>query len=151
MLVQRSYVISISLFSVLLLYGCPLLMRAQEQKSGTNIVKGDANACELNSAHLDALTREARATSERVFVIARLGKRERSKALNRRRLHMTRNYIITSGRLVKDNVVFAEGDQADTQGRLEFYLGSKLYLISLVEYGKDVCLTCCDDRAPHSR
>lgn len=146
-----NYIFRISLFSVLLLCVCSLATSAQEQESVARIVKGDANACELNSAYLDALTQDARASSERIFVIARLGKRESSRTLNRRRLHRTRNHLVTSGRLAKGSVIFAEGDQAETKGRLEFYLGSKLYLVSLVEYGKDVCLTCCDDRASPSR
>lgn len=133
----------------LLFIGCSGTAVAQKQ-SGTQIVKGDANSCELNSLHLDYLVQDARASSERVFVIGRLGKRETSRLLNRRRLHIARNHLVTSGRLNKDFVVFAEGDQSDKEGRLEFYLGSKLYLVSLIERGKDVCLTCCNDRFPEN-
>lgn len=119
-----------------------------QKQDNPKIVEPVSGACEVNGAYLDALTQEARSRSERVFVIARLGKRESSRALNRRRLHMVRNHLVMSGRLQKDFVVFAEGDRADHEGRLEFYLGSRLYLVSLAEPGNDVCLTCCDDRFP---
>jgi hypothetical protein len=142
--------LSIYLSSGLLLLSYPSVARAQESGE-TKIVEGGINGCELNSAYLDALTQEARARSERVFVIARLGRGEKSTVLNRNRLHRVRNHLVVTGRLKKDRVVFAEGDRVDSEGRIEFYLGSRLYLVSLAKQGKDVCLTCCDDRFPKPR
>ena len=115
----------------------------QEQQRDTKVVKGDANACELNSLYLDYLAQDARASSERVFVIARLGRGEKNRALNRMRLSAARFSLAANRELKKETLVFAEGEQTEKEGRLEFYLGSKLYLISLVARGKNVCLTCC--------
>ncbi len=139
------------LLFILLPYSCIKTVAAQGAQSNTKIVKGDANSCELNSLYLDYLAQDARASLERIFVIARLGKGEKSRDLNRTRLVAARFYLIANRELKKEMIIFAEGDRADKEGRLEFYLGSKLYLVSLVERGKDVCLTCCNDDFPKSR
>jgi hypothetical protein len=60
----------------------------------------------------------------------------------RRRLHNVRTYML--GRIRADRVVFAEGERADGDGRVEFYLGSTLRLVSLSKAGRDLCVTCCD-------
>jgi len=117
-----------------------------EEATVTRTVQADANACETNSSFLDALTKEARTSSERVFVISRLGAGEKRTIVSRSRLQMARNHLVTSGRLQKEQVVFAEGERVIDKGRLEFYIGSRLYLISLAQRNGDICLTCCNDR-----
>lgn len=139
------HTLSLCLGCILFLSGDAAPAAAQEQPN-TITVRGDANSCELNSLHLNSLVQEARANSERVFVIARLGRGERAALLNRLRLDMARFQLMQSGRLPKGAVIFAEGDSTDGEGRLEFYLGSRLYLVSLARRGENVCLTCCDDR-----
>jgi hypothetical protein len=122
---------------------------AQESPTETQIIKGDANSCELNSLYLDMLTNEYRANNERVFVIARLGRGETSRALILRRLDVSRMYL--NGRIKNDRILFAEGEKVKGEGRVEFYLGSKLFLVSLAERGRNVCLTCCDDYIPPTK
>ena len=122
---------------------------AQESPTETQIIKGDANSCELNSLYLDMLTNEYRANNERVFVIARLGRGETSRALILRRLDVSRMYL--NGRIKNDRILFAEGERVKGEGRVEFYLGSKLFLVSLAERGRNVCLTCCDDHIPPTK
>ena len=124
---------------------------AQESSTETQVVKGDANSCELNSAYLDYIVMEQRAKGERIYVIARLGRSEVNRSLNRARLEYARFYLLESGRTQKEKVVFAEGERIDGEGRVEFYLGSRLFLVSLAERGKNVCLTCCEDYIPPRR
>lgn len=124
---------------------------AQQPSTEPQIIKGDANSCEANSSFLDALTNEHRSTNERVFVIARLGRGEANRALSLNRLERARWYLVEPGRIKSENVVFAEGARINGEGRVEFYLGSKLFLVSLAERGMNVCLTCCDDYVPTPR
>jgi hypothetical protein len=105
------------------------------------IVPGDANACETNAVYLDVLINMARESKERVFVIARLGRAETSRYLIHRRLHNARTYL---RRLNPEQIVVAEGERAEGQGRVEFYLGSKLILVGLVARGGDLCVNCCE-------
>ncbi|CAN5229568.1 hypothetical protein BH18ACI2_BH18ACI2_12120 [soil metagenome] len=115
---------------------------AQDKSKGVTTVAGDANACELNAALLDNLIVMARESNERVFVIARLGKGETSRYLIHRRLYNARIYL--DGRLKPEAVVLAEGERTNEQGRVEFYLGSKLIINSLVARGGDLCVNCCE-------
>ena len=124
---------------------------AHEPSTEMQIIKGDANSCELNSAYLDYMVMEQRAKGERIFVIARLGQGEVNRSLNHNRLEYARFYLLESGRTQKEKIVFAEGERVNGEGRVEFYLGSRLFLVSLAERGKNVCLTCCDDYIPPRR
>lgn len=124
---------------------------AQDASNERHVVRADSSSCEVNGAFLDSLVQDARSGSERIFVIARLGDGESSRPLNRSRLEYSRFYISINKGLKSDKVVFAEGDRVNGEGRLEFYLGSKLYLVSLAKRNRMVCLTCCDDRPEERR
>ena len=119
---------------------------AQGKPGDTRVVPGDNNSCEINSAYLDALAQDFRSGSERIFVISRLGNGEASRSLHRSRLEYARFYLVLDRELSSDRVVFAEGERVNGEGRLEFYLGSKLHLVSLVKRNRMVCFFCCDDR-----
>ncbi len=119
----------------------PELAPAQDSSNQTITVAGDANACELNAAHLDILIITARESKERVFVVAHLGKGETSRYLIHRRLHNARTYL---SRLGSEPVIIAEGERVDGQGRVEFFLGSKLIINALVSRNGDLCVDCCE-------
>ena len=146
-----NHVSMILAFAVCCFMACVVSAIAQKPPSETQIIKGDANSCELNSLYLDNLISEQRANGERIFAIARLGRGEVKRSLRLNRLEYARLYLIESGRTQKEKVVFAEGERVDGEGRVEFYPGSKLYLVSLAERGKNVCLTCCKDYIPPRR
>ncbi|HEY9402730.1 MAG TPA: hypothetical protein VIQ24_08540 [Pyrinomonadaceae bacterium] len=114
---------------------------AAESMQEHSIVRGDANACETNAVYLDALITMARESKERVLVIARLGKAETSRYLFPRRLHNARTYL---RRLNPEQVLTAEGEQSEGQGRVEFYPGSRLIFVALVARGRDLCVNCCE-------
>jgi len=97
--------------------------------------------CEYNLAVLWLLISEAKDSGDRIFVIARPGKAE-SSHLTRRRLHNARTYIVP--RLKSGKVIFAEGERAAAEGRVEFYLGSKLKVVAMMERGGDLCVCCCE-------
>lgn len=100
-------------------------------------------SCELNSAYLDNLIAEAKKNKERIFVISRTNMKEKYR-VNRYRLEAAYDYI-TTREVPPREIVVAIGERtSEKKGRLEFYLGSQLYLVSLAENGKPICLTCCD-------
>ena len=99
----------------------------------------------MNSAAFDDIANGLHERGEeRLFVIARLGRRESLRELNFRRLHNVRTYFKRSRNLGPDRLLFAEGESLEAEGRVEFYLGSKLTLISLVRRGGDICVNCCE-------
>ena len=133
------------LFLILILFSIGVSVNAQGKVTEPYVVPGNPSACEVNAASFDNLANILRSNDERLFVVARLGKGENSRELNRRRLHNVRTYF-------KDGwpdtgaqrFVFAEGDRVEGEGRVEFYIGSNLMQISLVKRGKDICVDCCD-------
>ena len=121
----------------------PFSVLAQESQRGPMIVEGGA-ACEENIVNLEGMVAEAQESSERIFVIARLGRDEASRRLTRRRLHNARRYLSVVRGLNPDSLVFAEGEPSSGKGRVEFYLGGKLVLVSIAERGGDLCVCCCE-------
>ncbi len=98
---------------------------------------------ELNSALTDAIAVEAQNSGERLFVIVHLGKGETSSRVNRVRLLNVKIFMNQKG-FDKKNAVFAEGERVEGEGRIEYYLGSRLMLITLAPQNKMPNLTCCE-------
>ena len=83
-----------------------------------------------------------------MFVIARLGKTENSNRISIARLSYTKAVLFQQRRFPFQSPVFAEGERVDGQGRIEFYLGSNLRLVTLAKRNKIPNLTCCPDYNP---
>jgi hypothetical protein len=110
---------------------------------------------EVASAAIDNFLVHAVESGDRIFVIARLGKQERDSGRNLNRLCDARNYVLNrlSGGRYKEYfnlqpVVFAEGAAAEGEGRLEFYLGSKLQLTRFIKLNRTANLDCCGELTP---
>lgn len=143
---------------LLLILLCSLCLPFVSEKSfaQTSIIEpqvvGSGDSGELNSLYLDNLASELRSSqAELLFVIARPGRGERARSLNHNRLESARRYLIESGRIQKERIIFAEGEPVDGEGRVEFYLGSRLYLTSLAKRGRNINFTCCDDSGSSGR
>jgi hypothetical protein len=107
-------------------------------------VESNPSACEVNAAAFDNLANDLRSNNEHIFIIARLGNGEWSRAVNRRRLSNVRTYFVTNWKIDPARFTFAVGSRVDGEGRVEFYIGSTLWLISYVKPGRDICVDCCD-------
>lgn len=119
-------------------------IKAQQSLTEVPIVKGDGNAGELNSARLDFLANEQLSTKERVFIIARLGRGETARSLNLKRLKAAWLYLVKTRGIKKEQIILAEGERVANEGRVEFYLGSKLMIISLAQRGRNISFNCCE-------
>ena len=118
---------------------------AQTKLTLPYVVAGGVSSCEENAATFDNLANVLRSGDERLFAVARLGRGETSRELNRRRLYNVRAYFKENWPNVEARrFVFAEGDRVEGEGRVEFYIGSDLILISMVKRGGDICVDCCD-------
>lgn len=105
----------------------------------------DGAVCEINALHIDELVAEARRSKERIFIISRLSKSEKYK-LNRVRLSNAFNLLTVTREIPVEQIVTAIGERTpEKKGRLEFHLGSQLFLVSLADSGKLICLTCCEN------
>jgi hypothetical protein len=130
---------------IFVVFAVGLPVNAQTKAAEPYIVSADPSACEVNAAAFDNLVNILRSTGERLFVVARLGRGESSRELNRRRLYNVRTYFkLNWPNVAAERFVFAEGDRVEGEGRVEFYVGSNLTQASLVKRGGDICVDCCD-------
>lgn len=119
------------------------------------IIKGQSNTaeyiidskidarCELNNLYIEKLITNAIEKKERIFVISKLGKNEKFK-INSLRLSYTLMVLTKIKKMEPELVITAIGDKtSEKNGKLEFYYGSKLFLVILIEPNKQVCLLCC--------
>ena len=105
-------------------------------------VESTVDACELNSFYLDELISEAKRSKEKIFIISKLSKKEKY-GINWFRLQSAQDYI-TTREIPVEQIVIAVGQRVSKEpGRLEFYLGSKLFLLSEGKINKLICLVCC--------
>jgi hypothetical protein len=122
-----------------------MIVNAQNKVIEPHVVQGDLSACESNAVSFDTLASMLRSTiDERLLVVARLGKGENSRELNRRRLYNVRTCFKGNWEIDAKRFVFAEGDKIEGEGRVEFYIGNDLIIVSVVKRGKDICVDCCD-------
>ncbi len=115
---------------------------------------------EVASAAIDNFLAHIDGSSERIFVIARLGSQETSSKsnLNLNRLCDARDYILwrfsgQQSRIKIDSLstIFAEGEGIKGEGRIEFYLGSKLLLTRIIKRNREANLNCCGELTPTER
>ena len=105
---------------------------------------------EVASSLLDKMIIEAKQSGERIFVIARLGSDEQHIRLNFLRYSAAREYF--SIRVPNlDTIVYAEGERVKGEGRIEFYLGSKLQFVTLAPRNGMPKLDCCPDYMPPTK
>lgn len=102
--------------------------------------------CEGNMARLDSVRSEALKSDGKdtaVIVIARLGKGEVARVHNRSRLSAAKKYLVQFG-LPVNRLVLAEGEKAESFGRVELYVAGKLQDALLVNRNKGLCVECCN-------
>lgn len=102
-----------------------------------------ANSCESNIALLDVVHAEAGAQGS-IIAVARLGKGERSRSLNHRRLYNLRTYLEKFNKRPRETIVVAEGERVNSRGRIEVYVAGKLQVIFEFGRGEDLHVGSCD-------
>lgn len=101
--------------------------------------------CQFNTPVLAVLTQET-PPKETITVVARLGAVETKPELNRRRLHNVRVYwteFLTAIKREPESIILAEGEKAEGDGRLEFYVGGKLKGVLKVRRDADLYVGTC--------
>lgn len=117
----------------------------QESARSNSTQKLKPAGCETNAALLDNVKAKFSkdAAGSMIIVVARLGRRERSRELNRRRLFNVKYYLKNHLGLDGERIVTAAGEQSEGYGRVEIYVGGLLLETLVAEPGKDLCVTCC--------
>lgn len=101
----------------------------------------EANIIRLEHLALSALEQISRDQST-LIIVARLGDKELSRELDRRRLYNVREKLKERG-VPAASIVVAEGERGVGYGRVEFYLAGRKADVLLIERNKDICVECC--------
>lgn len=110
--------------------------------------------CEFNIATLDAAHGKS-GKDGLVIAIARLGDGEQGQELNRRRLHNVRTYLTTFDGRPPETIITAEGERVNGYGRVELYVGGKLFYVLKTRPKADFPVGSCsyegEDPCSHER
>ena len=101
--------------------------------------------CASNTATLDYVRSEALLADgedSTVIAIARLGRGEMSRELNRRRLYTIQTYLIAKG-VPPQMLVTAEGERVSGYGRVDFYVHGKLFAALTADRCRDLPVDNC--------
>ncbi|MDQ1523867.1 MAG: hypothetical protein QOE47_1791 [Pyrinomonadaceae bacterium] len=116
-------------------------------------VTADANACELNSLHLDGLRQElGNNPTARIIAKVYAGKSE-TPTVSERRTNYIRKFLEHNKGFDISRVEFVDSGRLDTREnpKAEFYIAQageaegKLYLVTYSRPGETPCLDCCED------
>src|SRR5262249_14634611 len=98
--------------------------------------------CEFHIATLDAAHNQA-GKEGLVVAIARRGDAEQRPELNRRRLHNVRTYLVEFDHRSPKTIITAEGERVTGYGRIELYVGGKLYYVLMIRSNADFAVGAC--------
>jgi hypothetical protein len=98
--------------------------------------------CEFSIATLDAAHDQA-GKAGLVIAIARLGDGEQRQELNRRRLHNVRTYLVEFDHRSPETIITAESERASGFGRIELYVGGKLFYVLMIRPNADFAVGAC--------
>ncbi len=103
--------------------------------------------CENHIAVLEAAHHDA-GKEGLIIVIARRGNNENRLGLNRRRLYNARAYLTEYLRLrAPETIITAEGEPVNGYGRIELYVGGRLYYVLALRRNADLVVGSCEPEA----
>lgn len=145
-------------FAASLLLTCAAFTAAQDVSPPTGSapiqMETKPTNCEFHIATLDAAHKQAGADGL-VIVIARLGDGEQRQQLNRRRLYDVRTYLVEFDHRSPQTIITAEGERVKGYGRVELYVGGKLFYMLMIRPNADFAVGSCsyegEDPCSHER
>lgn len=105
--------------------------------------KEAVSVCESNSLALDKVLTEFQSPDEEITLEGRLGRRDRSRNINRLRLATIRDYFINCAGVLGERVIIREGDRTDLEGRVNVFRAGKLSKVLLAGGDVNICLKSC--------
>lgn len=131
------------LATILITFLFSLQIFAQSGQQESAMIEDNANACELNSALADQIRVEAANTNEIITVFFRAGNGE-TPAVNSRRLSIVSKFLRKNkGWSNAQRFIFKRGGKIKGQGRVEFFIGKRLFWTALAKKGRIPCMDCC--------
>ena len=116
---------------------------SQERNNEYIVSPAVSSACENNRIYFDETLNEANSTKQKIFAIFRAGKNE-TEIINAKRLIYVKKFLQMRRDWNKSGIIYARGEKTGDEGKIEFYIGSKLYLVVTSPKNKTPCMDCCD-------
>ena len=140
--------------AVSLLLVSAALTAAQDPPTTAVKMETKPTNCEFNIAVLDGAHGKV-GKDDLIIVIARLGDNEQRQDLNRRRLHNIRTYLVEFDHRSPETIITAEGERVNGYGRVELYVGGKLFYVLIIRPNADFPVGSCsyegEDPCTHER
>ena len=112
-----------------------------EQSPRPQIIGGaagvDSGYSESAKSDFDLIAQVANAEESNIIVIARLGRGEYSRGVNRLRLSQLRDWLQSVRGYPPERVVTAEGERSHGLGQVEVYIGGKAFIIYRMKRNRD--------------
>jgi hypothetical protein len=137
---------SAALFFTLCLTPAIRFISAQErgEQNATSQIDPKPTNCENHIAVLEAAHHDA-GKEGLIIVIARQSIGEHRRDINRRRLYNARAYLTDYLKLrAPETMVTAEGEPVNGYGRIELYVGGKLYYVLALKRNADLIVGSCE-------
>ena len=139
---------SVALFLMLCLTQAGRFKSAQErmERKAVRFAQTDPKPtnCENHIAVLEAANHDA-GKDGLIILIARLGNGDNKPGLNEHRLHSARAYLTEYLRARSPkSIVIAEGERIEGYGRIEIYVGGKLYYVLAIKANADLSVGSCE-------
>jgi len=118
-----------------------VILAQSKQSPEPQIIGGadgiDSGYCESAKADFDLIAQVANGEESNVIIIARLGRGEYSRSINRLRLSQLRDWLLTVRGYSPERVVTAEGERLRGLGQVEVYIGGKPFIIYRMRRNRD--------------
>lgn len=119
---------------------------AQTQQLSKPIIVGehigiDGHECDSTKADFDLIA-ETAGENGLIIAIARFGKGEFTRKLARRRLQNLRDYLYSTRSINEKRIITAEGERVSGFGRVEVYIGGRLFMVFHMKRNKDFFSGC---------
>lgn len=102
--------------------------------------------CETNAANMEqvlSLMKYKPNPYGNIILIARLGRGETRRELNRRRLYNVSKRYQTTLNVPAEKIITTEGERTNDFGRIEIYWNGELIGAMPVGTNRDICVECC--------
>lgn len=133
---------------------CLLSIIANGQNVNTQnaaaISQSDGNLCEYNNNRIDALAMAFRANEENILFVISHGGTNESPSVLKRRLDHTKLVLLHMKKFNEKRTIFASGDKIKGKGKIDFYVGSQLFLTINMKKNGSVCFLTPDYCGPRN-
>lgn len=113
-----------------------------------SVTKSKGELCESNNSLMDAIAMMLSMDEKALLYVIAHGGTNESQSVIKQRLDHTKVVLLGVKRFDKERIIFATGDKVKGQSKLDFYVGSQLFLVINMKKNRSVCFLTPDYSGP---